>query len=288
MRISIAVLSIVTIVAAVYAQNGGTGSEIFKTSDQCHGVPQRAADAGRGRRLDRRELARVDDGQLVARSVLAGRRATGSDRSSARRRTRFRMNARRATCRCRAPSRGSLVRRAQFSIICRSTREGDGAIGWRTMAWRVRCAIRSPTGISARLRVLPADSSSRRRRRRSRGRCSARFRSSAGLSTIMRSATGFQPTEAPHVRQSELCATCHTLVTKARGSKGEIIGELPEQMPFLEWKNSAFRERAAELSVLPHARRRAGDADCIGPRRSAERVSHATRLSAATSSCSEC
>ena len=79
------------------------------------------------------------------------------------------------------------------------------------------------------------------------------FQIERGISTIMRSATGFQPTEAPHVKQSELCATCHTLVTKARGPKGEIIGELPEQMPFLEWKNSAFaaEQRSCQSCHMP-------------------------------------
>jgi hypothetical protein len=79
------------------------------------------------------------------------------------------------------------------------------------------------------------------------------FKIEPGLSTIMRSATGFQPTEAPHVKQSELCATCHTLVTKARSAQGEIIGELPEQMPFLEWKHSAFvaEERSCQSCHMP-------------------------------------
>ncbi len=73
------------------------------------------------------------------------------------------------------------------------------------------------------------------------------------MTTIMRSATGFQPTEAAHVRQSELCATCHTLVTKALGPKGEVIGELPEQMPFQEWKHSAYagEERSCQSCHMP-------------------------------------
>ena len=36
----------------------------------------------------------------------------------------------------------------------------------------------------------------------------------AGRHTIMRSVTGFEQVEAAHVRQSELCASCHTLVTQ--------------------------------------------------------------------------
>jgi hypothetical protein len=79
------------------------------------------------------------------------------------------------------------------------------------------------------------------------------FRIERGMTTIMRSATGFQPTESLHVRQSELCATCHTLVTRARGPNGEIVGELPEQMPFLEWKHSVFasEEKSCQSCHMP-------------------------------------
>ncbi len=79
------------------------------------------------------------------------------------------------------------------------------------------------------------------------------FQVERGISTIMRSATGFQPTEAAHVRQSELCATCHTLVTKALGPNGEVIGELPEQMPFLEWQHSAYagERRSCQSCHMP-------------------------------------
>jgi hypothetical protein len=52
------------------------------------------------------------------------------------------------------------------------------------------------------------------------------------------------PTQAPHIRESELCATCHTLYTQALGPQGDVVGELPEQVPYLEWQHSAFREEA--------------------------------------------
>lgn len=79
------------------------------------------------------------------------------------------------------------------------------------------------------------------------------FKIERGLMTIMQSATGFQPTEGAHVRQSELCATCHTLVTKALGPKGEVIGELAEQMPFQEWKHSAYlgEQRSCQSCHMP-------------------------------------
>jgi hypothetical protein len=60
----------------------------------------------------------------------------------------------------------------------------------------------------------------------------------------MRSSTsGYRPTEGEHIRQSELCATCHTLITTARGPNGQKIGELPEQMPYQEWLQSEFKDK---------------------------------------------
>lgn len=67
------------------------------------------------------------------------------------------------------------------------------------------------------------------------------FEVDAGRVSLMRSATGFVPAAGLHVRQSELCATCHTLYTKALGPGGATVGELPEQVPFLEWQHSAYR-----------------------------------------------
>ncbi len=62
-----------------------------------------------------------------------------------------------------------------------------------------------------------------------------------GLMRVMRSSTsGFQPTHGDQIRSSELCATCHTLITTALGPGGKVIGSLPEQVPYQEWKHSAF------------------------------------------------
>lgn len=63
-----------------------------------------------------------------------------------------------------------------------------------------------------------------------------------GLARIMRSATDFQPEKSLHVQESELCATCHTLFTHALGPAGEVVGTLPEQVPYLEWRHSDYRE----------------------------------------------
>ncbi|MGH9146699.1 MAG: hypothetical protein ACRD1Q_08320, partial [Vicinamibacterales bacterium] len=91
------------------------------------------------------------------------------------------------------------------------------------------------------------------------------FEIDKGRTTIMRSATGFKPTEASHVRQSELCATCHTLYTSALGPGGKAIGELPEQVPYLEWRHSAFREeRSCQSCHMPTVREKMPIASVLG------------------------
>ena len=65
-----------------------------------------------------------------------------------------------------------------------------------------------------------------------------------GQNRIMRSSTGgYKPTQSDHIKQSELCATCHTLITKALAPDGKVIGELPEQMPYQEWLNSEYKDK---------------------------------------------
>jgi hypothetical protein len=61
-----------------------------------------------------------------------------------------------------------------------------------------------------------------------------------GRRTLMQSASLFVPAKADHIQSSELCATCHTLFTHTLGPDGEVIGELPEQVPYLEWRHSAY------------------------------------------------
>ena len=69
------------------------------------------------------------------------------------------------------------------------------------------------------------------------------FKIETGQTRIMRSSSGgFQPTESDHIRKSEVCATCHTLYTKALGAGGQVVGELPEQMPYLEWLQSEYKD----------------------------------------------
>ncbi len=73
-----------------------------------------------------------------------------------------------------------------------------------------------------------------------------------GRVTIMHSASGFKPEKATHLQKSEVCATCHTLYTHALGPEGKVIGELPEQVPYLEWQHSAYEnERSCQSCHMP-------------------------------------
>jgi hypothetical protein len=64
----------------------------------------------------------------------------------------------------------------------------------------------------------------------------------AGQTKVMQVSTGgFLPIESAHLGESETCAACHTLITRSLGSDGKQIGELPEQVPYLEWLHSGYR-----------------------------------------------
>jgi hypothetical protein len=64
-----------------------------------------------------------------------------------------------------------------------------------------------------------------------------------GHTMVMKTSTeGFVPTQAAHIRSSELCATCHTLITETLGPGGKQVGRLPEQVPFQEWLHSDYKE----------------------------------------------
>ena len=52
--------------------------------------------------------------------------------------------------------------------------------------------------------------------------------------------------------EHEVCATCHTLYTDAFDAAGRVVGSLPEQMPYLEWRHSAFaKERTCQSCHMP-------------------------------------
>jgi len=67
------------------------------------------------------------------------------------------------------------------------------------------------------------------------------FAIDAGHQLVMQSSTGgFVPTEGMQIRDSALCATCHTLYTVSLSKEGKPLGRFPEQMPYLEWQHSDY------------------------------------------------
>jgi hypothetical protein len=84
------------------------------------------------------------------------------------------------------------------------------------------------------------------------GRMLGPFEVDRGRAAIMRSSTTATPTKATHLQDSEVCATCHTLFTNAIGPDGQVVGRLPEQVPYLEWRHSAFRaQRTCQSCHMP-------------------------------------
>ena len=206
-------------------------------------LPQHAVHAaGRGH-LHRVRLARHDDGERRTGS-RTGRRAFAARRSiipSPRRPSKT--SARSATCRWRATSPSSRGARARSSRTSRSA----PTIGWTSSprtACPARCATRSRKDkLGTRESLVGGfviDTTKTRGEREEYGP----FKIENGETRIMHSSSGgYRPTEGEHIRQSELCATCHTLITKALGPDGQVIGSLPEQMPYQEWYASDYREK---------------------------------------------
>jgi hypothetical protein len=73
-----------------------------------------------------------------------------------------------------------------------------------------------------------------------------------GRTALMRSASLFVPEQGTHLQSSELCASCHTLYTHPLGPDGEVLGDFPEQVPYLEWRHSAYYEvRGCQSCHMP-------------------------------------
>ena len=90
----------------------------------------------------------------------------------------------------------------------------------------------------------------------------------AGRSTVMHSASGFRQVESRHIQTSEVCATCHTLFTEALGPSGEVVGTLPEQVPYLEWRHSAYREeKSCQSCHMPVVQDTAAISSVLGAKR---------------------
>ena len=94
-----------------------------------------------------------------------------------------------------------------------------------------------------------------------------------GQAHIMQSSTGgYRPTQAAHIQDSALCATCHTLYTKSLAPGGAETGLFPEQMPYLEWLHSDYPNRySCQGCHMPEVHEDAPIASVLGPLRSGVR-----------------
>ena len=90
-----------------------------------------------------------------------------------------------------------------------------------------------------------------------------------GRTRIMHSVTGFKQAKTTHIRESSLCATCHTLYTEAHDASGKVVGELPEQMNFQEWQHSAFygEQKSCQSCHMPQVAEPTRIASVLGEQR---------------------
>ena len=91
------------------------------------------------------------------------------------------------------------------------------------------------------------------------------FEPGTGHTTIMKSSATFKPEQGLHIRSSELCATCHTLLTQALDAQGKVIGELPEQVPYEDWLHSDFKDgRSCQSCHMPVVQEDVADTSVFG------------------------
>jgi len=69
------------------------------------------------------------------------------------------------------------------------------------------------------------------------------------ISGPMNTSVNYDVQYGEHMDQSELCATCHTLFTPFVDDEGIVVGEAPEQVPYLEWLNSDFPSQGIECQT---------------------------------------
>jgi hypothetical protein len=69
----------------------------------------------------------------------------------------------------------------------------------------------------------------------------------------MRMHTGRTPTYSSHMLESELCGTCHTVITPTLDAEGKVTGKFLEQATYLEWKASSFpsSEKSCQSCHVP-------------------------------------
>jgi hypothetical protein len=72
--------------------------------------------------------------------------------------------------------------------------------------------------------------------------------------SVMQAASGYVPLQGLHMADSELCATCHNLVTPYLDASGQVAGEFPEQAIYSEWLNSDYKNQSTCIDChMPQA-----------------------------------
>jgi hypothetical protein len=107
-----------------------------------------------------------------------------------------------------------------------------------------------------------------------------------GRTALMRSATGFVPTTASHIQQSELCATCHTLYTRSLDEAASPSGSSRSRFRSRNgWRATTGTRRAARAATCRSStsRRKLHPSSA-----SRGRTSRGTLSAVPISSCSAC
>lgn len=81
------------------------------------------------------------------------------------------------------------------------------------------------------------------------------------LTDPMRTLINYVPMYGAHIQQSSLCATCHTVITKPRDSRGYVGPDFPEQVPFLEWLASSYADGGTRAATCQDCHMQAADDD---------------------------
>ena len=240
-------------------------------------MPQRFAHALRRRCVDRRELAGLDDGQFVARSVLAGRRAEGSGRSP----------------RCGTGDSGRLRHVPHAHVANRGAYQRFAGKRLRPLASHSRKRTdRSSRPRRRRLLHVPSDYRSesrngrqlyrrlRRLHRRSPRACLRVAHGTAGVRPVQdRARDGDHhavgdglPADGSHAHTAvrSVRDLSHARDASARSQRrGDRRAARTDAVPGMEAQ--CIRRRRAQLPVLPHAGRRRRHTHCVRARRAQER-----------------
>ena len=269
MRILVALLVAVAAYPAGVDSRPLTGARgpLFETAQSCMAC-HNGLTTPRAKTFRSARMARVDDGELRPRSVLAGRGAPRDARPPVGAERDREQVLPRATCRWRNSRREAAGGRGE--VFANLPRRPE-APPTRSLRDGVSCTVchQITAGGLGHARELHRPL----RGRYDRGRAASSLRAvhentrAAGRSCIRR--PGFHAgAGVSHPEVGALRDLPHAATRTRSGPQGETIGELPEQVPYHEWRHSAIANER-ELPGLPHAGDREPMRDRVRARRAA-------------------